>query len=87
MKRSGNWSRKWEQQNWSQSQLSFYSTDEYPRRLKRLPDWGSPDLIALFKVKSLAARLAWEGKLADISDVIEPIENLYPEAALKIVFL
>jgi len=74
---------KWSNKVVTKSSFLSIALTSYPRRLKRASDWGS--LIALFKVKSLAARLAWEGKLADISDVIEPIENLYPEAALKTV--
>jgi len=45
-----------------------------------------PDLIAMFKSeKSLTARLAWKGKLADVSDVIAPVKSLYSENALKTV--
>ncbi len=45
-----------------------------------------PDLIAMFKSeKSLTARLAWEGKLADVSDVIAPVKSLDLENALKTV--
>jgi len=68
MKRSGNWSLA-NGDNKVVTKSSFLSVT-IPE-VEEASVWGSPDLIALFKVKSLAARLAWEGKLADISDVIE----------------
>ena len=77
----------WEKQSGKQVKLSFYSTDELSQKTERELKVGNlPDLIAMFKSeKSLTARLAWEGKLADVSDVIAPIKNLYSENALKTV--
>ncbi len=77
----------WEKQSSNKVKLSFYSTDELSQKVERELRTGDlPDLIALFKSeKSLAARLAWEGKLADVSDVIEPVKVLYPEAVLQTV--
>ncbi len=77
----------WEKQTGNKAKLSFYSTDELSQKVEReLRSGDLPDLIAMFKSeKSLTARLAWEGKLADVSDVIEPVLNLYPEAVLKTV--
>jgi len=75
----------WEKQSGNKVKLSFYSTDELSQKAEReLRKGDLPDLIAMFKSeKFLTARLAWEGKLADVSDVIEPIKNLYPENVLK----
>lgn len=77
----------WEKQSGNKVKLSFYSTDELSQKVARELRTGDlPDLIAMFKSeKSLTARLAWEGKLADVSDVIKPVEILYPEAVLKTV--
>ena len=77
----------WEKQSGNKAKLSFYNTDELSQKVERELRTGElPDLIALFKSeKSLAARLAWEGKLADVSDVIDPVENLYPQAVLQTV--
>lgn len=77
----------WEKQTGNKVKLSFYSTDELSQKVERELRTGDlPDLIALFKSeKSLAARLAWEGKLADVSDVIEPVLSLYPETVLQTV--
>lgn len=75
----------WEKQSGNKVQLSFYSTDELSKKAERELQIGDlPDLIAMFKSeKSLTARLAWEGKLADISDVIAPVKSLYPKNILK----
>lgn len=77
----------WEKQSGNKVKLSFYSTDELSQKVEReLRKGDLPDLIAMFKSeKSLTARLAWEGKLADVSDVIEPIKSLYSENVLKTV--
>ncbi|KJH71443.1 ABC transporter substrate-binding protein [Aliterella atlantica] len=77
----------WEKQSGNKVELSFYSTDELSQKTEReLRSGELPDLIAMFKSeKSLAPRLAWEGKLADVSDVIEPIKNLYSDKVLQTV--
>lgn len=77
----------WEKQSGNKVNLSFYSTDELSQKTQRELRTGDlPDLIAMFKSeKSLTARLAWEGKLADVSDVIAPVKSLYSENALKTV--
>lgn len=77
----------WEKRSSNKVKLAFYSTDELSQKVERELRTGDlPDLIAMFKSeKSLTPRLAWEGKLADVSDVIEPVKNLYPEAVLKTV--
>ena len=77
----------WKQQSGNKVKLSFYSTDELSQKVQRELRTGElPDLIATFKSeKSLTARLAWEGKLADVSDVIAPVKHHYPEAVLQTV--
>lgn len=77
----------WEQQSGNQIKLSFYTTDELAQKVEReLRAGHPPDIIMSFKTeRSLNARLAWEGKLADVSDVIEPVKRLYPETVLKTV--
>lgn len=79
--------KQWEQQTGTKVKLSFYSTDDLFQKVEReLRSGDLPDIIAMFKSeKSLTPRLAWEGKLADVSDVIEPIKPLYSEYVLKAV--
>ncbi len=77
----------WEKQSGNKVKLSFYSTDDLSQKVERELRTGDlPDLIAMFKSeKSLTARLAWDGKLADVSDVISPIKNLYSDNILQTV--
>jgi len=77
----------WEKQSGNKVKLSFYSTDELSQKAERELRTGDlPDLIAMFKSeKSLTARLAWEGKLADVSDVIAPVKSLYSKNILQTV--
>jgi multiple sugar transport system substrate-binding protein len=77
--------RDWEKKSGKKIALSFYSTDDLFQKLEReLQSGDLPDLIAMFKSeKSLTPRLAWEGKLADLSEVIAPRESLYTPLALK----
>ena len=45
-----------------------------------------PDIMMSYGAeRALNPHLAWEGKLADVTDVIEPVKNLYPEYALQAV--
>lgn len=75
----------WQKQSGNKVKLSFYSTDELSQKVERELRTGDlPDLIAMSKSeKSRTARLAWYGKLADVSDVILPVKSLYPEMVLK----
>ncbi len=79
----------WEKRSGNKVKLSFYNSDELSQKVERELRTGDlPDLIAMFKSeKSLTARLAWEGKLADVSDVILPVKSLYPETVLNTVNL
>jgi multiple sugar transport system substrate-binding protein len=81
--------KNWEQKTGKKIKLYFYNTDELFQKLEReLRSGHLPDLIAMFKSeKSLTARLAWEGKLADVSDVIEPVKNQYTKTALATIDL
>ncbi|PSF33614.1 ABC transporter substrate-binding protein [Aphanothece hegewaldii CCALA 016] len=79
--------KDWEKQSGKTIKLSFYTTDELSQKVERELKAGElPDIIAMFKSeKSLTSRLAWDGKLADVSDVILPNQKNYEELALKSV--
>jgi multiple sugar transport system substrate-binding protein len=79
--------KDWEKQSGKKIKLSFYTTDELSQKVEREIRAGElPDIIAMFKSeRSLASRLAWDGKLADVSDVIQPNQKNYEELALKSV--
>ncbi len=77
--------RNWEQRTGNKIQLTFYTSDERSQKIQRYLQAGNPpDIFMGHQTEStLTPRLAWEGKLADVSDVIEQGKNLYPETVLK----
>ena len=76
---------RWEQQTGNKIKLTFYTIDERSQKTQRSLQAGNlPDIFVSRQTEStLTPRLAWEGKLADVSDVIEQGKNLYPETVLK----
>lgn len=77
----------WQKESGKQIKLSFYSNDELPEKVQRAIRAGNPlDLVmGSSSERELNPRLAWEGKLADVSEIIEPIKNSYSESALKAI--
>ena len=77
----------WEQQTGNKIKLSFYTTNELPQKVQRVLQSGNtPDIMmSNYADRLLSPHLAWEGKLADVSDVIEPVKSLYPHSVLKTV--
>ena len=77
----------WEKQTGNKIQLQLYTTDSLAKRIRRsLKSGDPPDVVMSFKAeRSPNSRLAWEGKLVDLSDVIEPVKNLYSESVLETV--
>ncbi len=75
----------WEQKTGNKSKLSFYPLTELPQKVERAVKTGNtPDIMMGYVADlSLNPILAWEGKLADVSDLIEPSKSLYPEAVLQ----
>ncbi len=78
--------------NWSQktnykTKLSFYTTSELSEKAERAVQGSKlPDIMMSRKAEvTLYPRLAWQGKLADVSDLIEPVQDLYEENALEAV--
>ena len=78
---------EWEKQTGNKIKLSLYSTDELTRKIQREIQAGNlPDIVTSYTAdREIIPRLSWEGKLADISDVIEPLKSFYPEKILKTV--
>ena len=81
--------RNWEKQSGNKIKLSFYADDELPQKTQRaIQASRTPDImIAANATTELDPLLAWQGKLADVSDVIEPVKNLYPESVLAGIHL
>ena len=79
----------WQQKTGNQIKHLYGGSDELSQKLKRTIQAGNvPDLLATSKPeKAFIARLAWEGKLTDVSDVIDLANNPYPEDILQAVKL
>ncbi|MBW4551808.1 MAG: ABC transporter substrate-binding protein [Aphanocapsa sp. GSE-SYN-MK-11-07L] len=77
--------RDWSKQSGQQIQLDFVNADELSTRAQRAFQAGHPPDIMMSQgaEQSLNARLAWQGHLADVSEVINPVKSLYPATALK----
>ncbi|GAB4237290.1 MAG: hypothetical protein Kow0049_22990 [Stanieria sp.] len=82
----------WELKTGYQVDLSFYTTNELLEKIARAseikssPRIESPDLV-LSQTGNLTLypRLAWEGKLTDVSELIEPTKSLYDDNVIKAI--
>ncbi|ARV62837.1 ABC transporter substrate-binding protein [Nostocales cyanobacterium HT-58-2] len=77
----------WEKQTGNKIKISFYTNDELPQKTERAMKAGNPpDIMIGYSAETeLNPRLAWEGKLADVSDVIESVKSFYPETVLQAI--
>lgn len=77
----------WEQRNDARVKLSFFSTDELTAKAKRATDAANlPDILINPKGdRLLYPQLAWQDKLEDITDIIEPIKDDYPQYVLRAI--
>ena len=75
----------WQKRTGKKVKLSFFTNDELTAKVERAVRVNHPpDLMMTLKGdRILYPRLAWEGKLEDISDIIEPIKDSYPENILR----
>nr|MDJ0703571.1 ABC transporter substrate-binding protein [Leptolyngbyaceae cyanobacterium MO_188.B28] len=80
---------EWEAETGIQVQLSFYSSDDILNQTAIALESGNPpDIVFSHRADfTLQPRWAWEGKLVDVSDVIEPVKNLYSPTALEAAYL
>ena len=75
----------WQDKTGKKVRLSFFTNDELTAKTERaLKVNHPPDLIMSQKGdRILYPRLAWQGELEDVSDLIEPIEDSYAENILR----
>ncbi len=75
----------WEKETGHHAELIFLSDDENLQMTQEaLEAENPPDIVYNRRLEfSLIPRLAWEGKLADVSDVIEPVKSLYSQTAIE----
>ena len=78
----------WQQKSSIPVKLEIISEDDIDKlTIAALKAGNPPDLVFSMRTDSaLTERWAWEGKLADVSDVLEPLENLYSTTALESVY-
>lgn len=78
----------WEQQTGNQVEINFYTLDARSQKPQRSLQGGVvPDIFMSFKAEStLNPRLAWEGELVDVSDVIESVKRDYDHQALETAY-
>ncbi len=78
--------KNWERQTGNEVKLSFYTNDELLQKTQRAIQAGDPpDIVMNDGGDRSIASLAWSGKLADVSEVIEPVEQLYDQTMLSSV--
>jgi multiple sugar transport system substrate-binding protein len=75
----------WQKQTGNKVRLSFFSSDEFTAKVERTVQAENyPDIIMTPKAERvLYPRLAWQGKLEDVSEIIKPIKNDYPTNILR----
>ena len=78
----------WERKTNNNVKLSFYTNDELSKKTQRAIQAGNPPDILMNDGgdRSIGA-LAWQGKLADVSGVIEPVTDILDNTMLSSVYL
>ena len=79
--------KDWQKKHNSPVNLSFHRQDDIVPKLERAYQSGNPpDVLYAYKGDlALNPRFAWDGKLADVSDLIEPLKAAYVSTALEAV--
>ena len=80
--------KKWSQKTGHKVEIDFYTLDQRSEKLQRyLQSGAAPDVFISFKTEStLIPRLAWEGKLIDVTSIIEPTKEIYEPKALATAY-
>ncbi|MBE9076283.1 carbohydrate ABC transporter substrate-binding protein [Romeria aff. gracilis LEGE 07310] len=74
--------RDWQNQSGLAVDLSFYNSGEIAPKTLRASQAGAPPDI-LFAAKSVYPVTDWQGKLADVSEVVDGMRDLYTADALQ----
>jgi multiple sugar transport system substrate-binding protein len=77
----------WEKQSGKKANLTIYSEKDLNREVKNAIERDNPpDILYSYSADfSLMPRLAWQNKLADVSEVIQPAKDLFEPSALQAV--
>ncbi|MGL6344393.1 MAG: ABC transporter substrate-binding protein [Waterburya sp.] len=78
----------WKQKTDNRAKISFYNNDELFLKTERAIKAGNPPDILMNDAadRFFNPKLAWEGKLADVSDVINLIKDDYSDTVLATVY-
>lgn len=78
---------EWEKKNNTKVEITFYNDGSINRDAENALNNGNPPDILFSNTAefSLYPRLAWQNKLVDVSDVVEPVKGLFSPIALKAV--
>jgi multiple sugar transport system substrate-binding protein len=76
--------KKWEEQTGNKVNLSFYSGADIPTKIVSAITSGQVPDIAYADINdfAIAPQQAWNGKLVDLSDIVEPLKDRYTKTAL-----
>lgn len=76
----------WQVKSDEKAEIKFYTADDIAQKTQRAIQAGNPPDI-LFSSRAEYPLLAWQGKLEDVSEVIEPVEQFYTSTAKKAAYL
>ncbi len=81
--------RAWQRKTGEKINFSLISQDDIVRDTQNALKAGNPpDIVYSTRMdESVGSHWAWEGKLADVSDVVEPLKEVYSDAAVQSVNL
>ena len=80
--------QEWERETGNKVNINFYTLDKRSEQPQRFLQGGVvPDIFMSFKAEStLNPTLAWQGRLVDVSDIIQPVAKNYEPGALATAY-
>ena len=80
---------QWEKKSGIKTELTIYTEDDILKQTQSALAAGKPpDILFDHRADStVSPSWAWEGKLVDVSEVIEPVKDLYNSSAIASVYL
>ena len=72
----------WEKENGKKIQLVFFDQDQLLKEIGKAVESGATPDITVDRTQ-LVTRLAWQGKLKDVSTIVKPVINSFPNSILK----
>jgi len=78
---------EWEKNNNTKVEITFYNDGSVNRDAENALNNGNPPDILFSNTAEFALypKLAWQNKLVDVTDVVEPVKSLFSPIALKAV--